>query len=194
MELSARPVVMIVAGELPDGKPPPAQDATPPNKVELEQKTEEADEDLLAMAELHQQTEAEGEHLPAKVNHITTEVNAGTKELHGVVLSQDATESSLKDALGPCLKERCPCPHDVIKTNLLGVFGHNGLDAPTRPQRQGETLSPNFMAGILYRVFGCDGPGPLDPVDGSIPWSINIHLVATNVFAMGKRNLGQRRM
>merc|ERR1719428_2517425 len=42
------------------------------------------------------------------------------KKLHGVVLSQNATASALKDAFGSCLKEeKCPCPRDAQKASFL---------------------------------------------------------------------------
>merc|ERR1719456_1675898 len=44
------------------------------------------------------------------------------KKLHGVVLSQNATTTQVKEAYGSCLKkEQCPCPKDGQKASFLGA-------------------------------------------------------------------------
>jgi hypothetical protein len=128
------------------------------------------------------------------------------KKLHGIVLSQNGTESAttknstllkLSSSYGSCLKrDRCPCPFDDAKakkmkrTSFLQKANSSKKCAISeRPCAVGcinKTLdAPPALAQTTARV----NPGPSDPDDAAIPWSINVHPVKINTFATGRQNL-----
>jgi len=123
------------------------------------------------------------------------------KKLYGVVLSQDGAQSSnasakaLVDSYGSCLKrDQCPCPKEDRK-KAVSFLGFSAVARSTkcavgqRPCAVGcvnKTLDqPAALAQTAQQVK----PGPKDPEDAAIPWSINIHPVKINTFATGRQNL-----
>jgi len=110
------------------------------------------------------------------------------KKLHGVVLSQNATGSELKEAYSSCLdKEQCPCPHDAKKASFLGAAAGKSKCAVGAPKCALGCVNKTLDAPALLQ--SAVKPGPSDPEDASIPWSINIHPVKINTFATGRQNL-----
>merc|ERR550514_157595 len=113
------------------------------------------------------------------------------KKLHGVVLSQNATADALKEAYGSCLtKEQCPCPHDSKKASFLGAAGGKQKCAAGAPQCAVGCVNKTLDAPALLQKSAVK-PGPSDPDDASIPWSIHVHPVKINTFATGRQNLEQ---
>jgi len=112
------------------------------------------------------------------------------KKLHGVVLSQNATASTLTDAYGSCLvKDQCPCPHDDKKTSFLGASTGKAMCAVGAKGCAVGCVNKTLDAPSLLQE--AVKPGPSDPDDAAIPWSINIHPVKINTFATGRQNLEQ---
>merc|ERR1719201_632171 len=126
------------------------------------------------------------------------------KKLYGVVLSQNSTEAkmnasegikALKSSYGSCLKEdRCPCPHDDKKkaASFLAtdaMASKRKCAVGQRPCALGCVNKTLDQPAALVQTGGKVKPGPKDPEDAAIPWSINIHPVKINTFATGRQNL-----
>merc|ERR1719191_1922195 len=114
------------------------------------------------------------------------------KKLHGVVLSQNATATAeLKEAYGSCLKrDQCPCPLDKKKASFLGAAGGKAKCATGAPKCAVGCINKTLDTPALLQRQAVK-PGPSDPEDAAIPWSINIHPVKINTFATGRQNLEQ---
>jgi len=126
------------------------------------------------------------------------------KKLYGVVLSQNSTEAkanasegikALKSSYGSCLKEdRCPCPHDDKKkaASFLAtdaMASKKKCAVGQRPCAVGCVNKTLDQPVSLAQTGAQVKPGPSDPEDAAIPWSINIHPVKINTFATGRQNL-----
>jgi len=143
-----------------------------------------------------------------RLSRAETRVEAKMKKnMYGVVLSQNGTGAVSKGANNAtllklassyksCLKQdRCPCSHDVKGrgSSFLGTAASSTkrCKAGKRPCALGcvnKTLdAPLALAQTTVRVE----PGPKDPDDAAIPWSINVHPVKINTFATGRQNLEQ---
>jgi len=141
-----------------------------------------------------------------RLSRADTKVEAHMKKkLAGVVLSQNGatpTENvsknvtALVDAYGSCLKQdHCPCKHDAKKqapSFLAAAGSKRKCSVSQRPCAVGcvdklVTVSPSpaLVQKSLVK------PGPKDPDDAAIPWSVNIHPVKINTFATGRQNLEQ---
>merc|ERR1719335_737422 len=123
------------------------------------------------------------------------------KKLYGVVLSQNSTEAkanasedvkALKSSYGSCLKQdRCPCPHDDKKkaASFLATDAKKRCAVGQRPCALGCVNKTLDQKVALAQTAAKVKPGPKDPEDAAIPWSINIHPVKINTFATGRQNL-----
>jgi len=129
------------------------------------------------------------------------------KKLHGVVLSQNGT-GAMSDSVSnktlpklgsiykSCLEQdRCPCNHDARskRSSFLSTASGSAKRCKTskRPCALGcvnKTLdAPMALAQTSVHV----APGPKDPDDAAIPWSINVHPVKINTFSTGRQGLEQ---
>merc|ERR1719335_313316 len=123
------------------------------------------------------------------------------KKLYGVVLSQNSTEAkanasedvkALKSSYGRCLKQdRCPCPKEDKKkaVSFLATDAKKRCAVGQRPCALGCVNKTLDQRVALAQTAGQVKPGPSDPEDAAIPWSINIHPVKINTFATGRQNL-----
>merc|ERR1719515_531214 len=128
------------------------------------------------------------------------------KKLHGVVFSQSGTEPTtntsknatlhkLAGSYRSCIKQdRCPCPADEAKkkkgTSFLDVNGDKKKCAISeRPCAVGCINKTLDTSPALAQTASRVEPGPKDPDDAAIPWSINVHPVKINTFATGRQNL-----
>jgi len=114
------------------------------------------------------------------------------KKLHGVVLSQNATDvPALKESYSSCLNaQQCPCPHDAKKASFLGAAAGKSKCAAGAPKCALGCVNKTLDAPALLQKSAVK-PGPSDPDDAAIPWSINVHPVKINTFATGRQNLEQ---
>merc|ERR1719171_2737739 len=126
------------------------------------------------------------------------------KKLYGVVLSQNGTQTkqstnenakALVDSYGSCLKkDQCPCPKED-KKKAVSFLGFNAVARSTkcavgqRPCAVGCVNKTLDQPATLVQTAQKVKPGPKDPEDAAIPWSINIHPVKINTFATGRQNL-----
>merc|ERR1719207_467773 len=127
------------------------------------------------------------------------------KKLHGVVLSQNGTADASKKnatllkltgAYKQCLKQdKCPCALDARRdakakkqaSFLATAAGQKKCKISERPCATG-CVSKTLDAPPSLVQEGVE-PGPKDPDDAAIPWSINVHPVKINTFATGRQNL-----
>jgi len=119
------------------------------------------------------------------------------KKLYGVVLSQNSSTSqeALVDAFSACLKqEKCPCPLEesgqASSFLALAKEKRRKKKCAVGERRCAEGCADktvNAPAALLQA--GKVAPGPSDPDDAAIPWSINIHPVKINTFATGRQSL-----
>jgi len=127
------------------------------------------------------------------------------KKLHGVVLSQNGTTDvskknatllKLTGAYKQCLKQdKCPCALDARRdakakkqaSFLATAAGQKKCKISERPCATG-CVSKTLDAPPSMVQEGVE-PGPKDPDDAAIPWSINVHPVKINTFATGRQNL-----
>ena len=126
------------------------------------------------------------------------------KKLHGVVLSQNGTAEAAKNATllklasayKGCLKQdKCPCALDDRReakakkqaSFLAAAAGQKKCKISERPCAVG-CVNKTLDAPPALVQEGVN-PGPSDPDDAAIPWSINIHPVKINTFATGRQNL-----
>jgi len=125
------------------------------------------------------------------------------KKLHGVVLSQNGTADAAKkakllklaSAYKGCLKQdKCPCALDDRReakakkqASFLAAALGQKCKISERPCAVG-CVNKTLDAPLALVQEGVN-PGPSDPDDAAIPWSINIHPVKINTFATGRQNL-----
>jgi len=128
------------------------------------------------------------------------------KTMYGVVLNQNGTKAApkatgdakllkLTSSYSSCLKQdKCPCNHDAKGkgSSFLAAAGSaKKCKVGKRPCALGcvnKTLDQApALAQTASRVF----PGPNDPDDAAIPWSVNVHPVVINSFSTGRQDLEQ---
>lgn len=129
------------------------------------------------------------------------------KKLHGVVLSQDGAEPAtnpsknatllkLASSYRNCIKQdRCPCPADEAKK----MKGKSFLEVASSKKKKCAISERPCAVGCINKTLDASpvlaqtasqvAPGPKDPDDAAIPWSINVHPVKINTFATGRQNL-----
>merc|ERR550514_1645408 len=129
------------------------------------------------------------------------------KNMYGVVLSQNGTGAVSKGAdnatllklassYKSCLKQdRCPCSHDAKGkgSSFLGTAASSAkrCKAGKRPCALGCVNKTLDAPLALTQTGALVAPGPSDPDDAAIPWSINVHPVKINTFSTGRQGLEQ---
>merc|ERR1719191_1933926 len=120
------------------------------------------------------------------------------KKLYGVVLGQVGAEpaknktEALKDNFVSCLqKDQCSCATDAAAKKKMSMLRSSSKQRCTVGQRPCAVgcASKSLPAPSLVQQSQSVKPGPSDPEDASIPWSINVHPVKINSFATGRQGL-----
>jgi len=128
------------------------------------------------------------------------------KKMYGVVLNQNGTKIASKAArnaealklvskYSSCLTEaKCPCSHrdqDKRSSFLAGSASAKKCKAEKRPCALGCVNRTLDRAPALVQTSMQVAPGPKDPDDAAIPWSVHVHPVQINTFATGRQGLEQ---
>jgi hypothetical protein len=128
------------------------------------------------------------------------------KNLYGVVLNQNGTKAALKtsgnakvlklaSSYSSCLKQdKCPCSRSAQEKGssfLAAVAGAKKCKAEKRPCALGCVNKTLDQAPALAQTGVRVAPGPKDPDDAAIPWSVHVHPVQINTFATGRQGLEQ---
>jgi len=127
------------------------------------------------------------------------------KNMYGIVLNQNSTGAVQKSSSAAallkltgsyksCLKhDRCPCSHDEAGkgSSFLSIAAGSTkrCKAGKRPCALG-CVNKTLDASLALTQTGARvAPGPNDPDDAAIPWSINVHPVKINTFSTGRQGL-----
>jgi len=138
-----------------------------------------------------------------------TRVEAQMKrKMYGVVLEQQETAASnstsdisdVTSNFATCLvSEQCPCPVEEKKQHGRGtsflasikrrcVLGQKACALGCVGRAATPVASQRLQAKLLQEASSVS-PGPRDPDDAAIPWSINVHPVKINSFSTGRQSL-----
>jgi len=117
------------------------------------------------------------------------------KKMYGVVLRQAGQAKNktevLRESFASCLKQdQCPCPREAAAKKGLKLLQKRRCAVSEKPcatgcARKVVSPAPALVQKSLVK------PGPKDPDDAAIPWSVNVHPVKINTFATGRQNLEQ---
>jgi len=136
-----------------------------------------------------------------------TRVEAQMKKTrYGVVLNQNGTKAASKatgsaklpklaSSYSSCLKhDKCPCSKDAKgkgSSFLAAADSAKKCKAGKRPCALGCVNKTLDQAPALAQTGARVEPGPKDPDDAAIPWSIHVHPVQINTFSTGRQGIEQ---